>query len=196
MTGTRCFFVLMIGVLISFGTIAQAGNAPMHGNISDRRWIAISSAKHEFGNNPILQGTGSTAINPGTTDYFFGLTTLFDISECRRVEVDHADGGPFDPNNTGKLVVHGIDVSVVFFDEAATPLASFYLGSLVPNAPLYSAGYLVTSQQRVDFSLQDLPEGTAKVAIIVEGDATNTDTKVETVDTVVNGIIDAFCKDD
>jgi len=62
------------------------------------------------------------------------------------------------------------------------PLTSFFLGQASLNGPLFSAGYTVTSLQRVDFGLMDIHGGTAKIELIVEGDVTNQDKKTHNIE--------------
>ena len=190
MTKGRAYaVVLALVAVVPLGAITQA-----NAGVSARLSAAVASAKHTRAVDPIVGGTGSSPIIQGTTSYFFGLSSLLDISGCHDVQINQADGNAFDPNNSGALIVRGMDVSVVFTDSSGTPLTSFILGSLAPNGPLFSGGYSVASPQPVDFLLSDLPGATAKVAIITEGDATNTDfNTTQTVGTFANGVIEKFC---
>jgi len=175
------------------GSLAFAGSSPIAGSMSRsfsaRRLAALSQVKRLMSKDPILSGSSSQVIPPGTT-YFFAETTELAITGCKAVDVKHADGGVFDPDNTGKLVVHGMDVSVLFLDVDGDDITeSFFLGAVSPNNSLFSGGYAVTSPQSVGVLVSDLPLDSDNVAIIVEGDITNTDTKPHTAGALVEGII-------
>lgn len=195
MTKGRAYAVILaLFAVAALGAITQAHASAAQRSVNGRLLAAVSSARHTEAIDPIVGGTGSSPITQGTTSYFFGLSSLLSISGCHDVQIDQADGNAFDPNNSGALLVRGMDVSVVFTDSSGTPLTSFILGSLAPNGPLFSGGYSVASPQPVDFLLKDLPAGTDKVAIITEGDATNTSfSTAQTVGTFANGIIEKFC---
>src|SRR5260370_11456799 len=82
----------------------------------------------------------------------------------------------------------------IVLDEGNNIIFGTELAVGSPNGPLYFGGYAVTSPQAVDIKLSDLSGGATPVAvaIIVEGDVTNTDTKSHTASNAVNGIIKLF----
>ena len=174
------------------GSQALAGSSPISESISARRFAALPQVQQTDGKDPIITGSNSQIIAPGSTAYFFAETSASSISKCSEVNVVHADGGAFDPDNTGKLVVHGMDVSVLFLNSDSSVTQSFFLGAVSPNNALFAGGYAVTSPQSVAIQKSDLPSGSINVAIIVEGDVTNTDTKPQSVDAMVEGIIQCF----
>jgi hypothetical protein len=175
------------------GSLAFAGTSvvasSMANSLGARRAVALSQVKRKGTKDPIISGNGSQIIPPGSTQYFFAETGELSILGCRAVEINHADGGIFDPNNSGKLVVHGMDVSALILSADADVTQSFFLGAVAPNNALFSGGYAVTSPQSVEFRVSDLPPDSDDIAIIVEGDVTNTDTKPQTVGNLVSGII-------
>ena len=164
--------------------------SPVVRSIGARRLAALSQASRTKSKDPLITGTNSQTIPPGLTEFFFAESSELAITGCSAVDIKHADGGIFDPNNTGKLVVHGMDVSVLFLDSDGDDLTqSLFLGAVSPNNSLFAGGYAVTSPQSVEVLINDLPLDSDNVAVIVEGDVTNTDTKPQTVDSLVDGII-------
>ena len=159
-----------------------------------RQAAALSHQNRTKAIDPILTGAGSTPVPAGSTQFFFTETGELSDEGCKDVLITHADGGVFDMANTGKLMVHGEDVAVIVLDEGNNIIFGTELATGSPNGPLYFGGYAVTSPQAVDIKLSDLSGGATPVAIaiIVEGDVTNTDTKSHTANDAVNGIIKLF----
>lgn len=183
----------VVGMVCTSGwlTLARAGD------ITSRRAAALSHVQRRDSTDPILSGTGAISVPPGTTQFFFAETGEFSIAGCKEVEVKHADGSVFDSNNSGKLVVHGIDVAAIFFDKSGNLIgdAGSELAATSPNGPLFADGYAVTSPQRVDFLLRDFSTDVGKIAIIFEGDVTNTDTIAHAANSAVNAVIGVECFD-
>jgi hypothetical protein len=187
-----------LGVVLAavMGMVGTSGwfTSARAADIGSRRAAALSHLNRKKATDPILTGTGSTPVPAGSTQFFFAETGELSIEGCKDVLVTHADGGVFDLSNSGKLMVHGEDVAVLFLDEGNNIIHGEELAVGSPNGPLYFGGYAVTSPQVVDFKLSDLSGGATPVAIaiIVEGDVTNTDTKSHTASNAVNGIVKLF----
>jgi hypothetical protein len=145
--------------------------------------------------DPILIGNGSTTVNPGTTAGFFAMTEEYAVANCKTIRVQHADGSVYDNSGSGKLLVHGTDVAVIFFDKFDNPLSQYgsELATGAPNGPLYATGYAVTSPQAVDFRESDFTPAVGSIAVIIEGDVTNTDTKSHVATSAVNAVVSVLC---
>jgi hypothetical protein len=72
-------------------------------DIGSRRAAALSHVNQMKTTDPILIGTGSTPVPPGSTQFFFAETKELSIALCKDVLITHGDGGVFDLANTGKL---------------------------------------------------------------------------------------------
>jgi hypothetical protein len=180
----------VVGVVGAGGWLTSARAV----DIGSRRAAALSHVTRKKATDPILIGTGSTPVPAGATEFFFAETGELTIAFCKDILITHGDGGVFDLSNSGKLLVHGEDVAVLIFDIGHNVIAGFELATGAPNGPLYFGGYAVTSPQSVDIRLSDLSGGATPVglAIAVEGDVTNTDTKSHTASNAVNGIVTLF----
>jgi len=165
------------------------------GDIGSKYAAALSHINRTVATDPILIGNGSTLVAPGTTNGFFAMTGEYIVAGCKTVAIQHADGSVYDNSGSGKLFVHGADVAVIFFDKYENPLSQYgsELATGAPNGPLYAAGYAVTSPQEVDFRLSDFSPAVGAVAVIIEGDVTNTDTKPHTATSAVNAVINVLC---
>jgi hypothetical protein len=181
--------LLTIMAIALVAAVAQA--QPIAGNAA--RLAAIKSANPKSSRDPILQGSSSESVAAGITFYFSSISDTYNVSSCKDVFIQHADGGVFDNANTGKLRVHGLGVSVLFLDNDGDVITNVFLGANSPNNVLYSAGYAVTSPQGVNIPLTDLPEKPSQMEFITEGDVTNTDSSSHTVNSNVNGIFDVVC---
>jgi hypothetical protein len=167
---------------------------PARASNFSRRAAALSHHNVTKAVDPILTGAGSTPVPAGSTQFFFTETGELSIEFCKDVLVTHADGGVFDMANSGELMVHGEDVALLILDEGNNIIFGTELATGSPNGPLYFGGYAVSSPQSVDIKLSDLGGGATPVAlaIAVDGDVTNTDTKSHTASTAVNGIVKLF----
>jgi hypothetical protein len=175
-------WLLAAGLLLAtnYGGTAQAGN------IAHLKALGFAP---QAGSDPVLQGSGSQVVPAGADIYFFGATSALSTSGCRYVDVTHVDGNIYDSANSGKLLLHGMDVSVVFYNSGSPDSPSPELASMAVNGPLYTGGYSATSPQEVDFKVRDFSPYPTSVAILVEGDVQNLDTKAHTVSSLVSGII-------
>lgn len=174
-------------------SLAFAASSPNAASVNSRRLAALSQVSRKQTTDPIVNGTGDQTIPPGATQYFFAESGELGIKGCTWVDIKHADGGAFDPNNTGKLVLHGMDVAAIFINSDGDDITQgLILGAVSPNSSLFTGGYAVTSPQSVLVKVSDLPKHSDKIAIIVEGDVTNTDTNPQSVGNLVDGVISEF----
>jgi hypothetical protein len=191
--------IAALAVVAMFGTAAQAETlnvrrfAAFSASNQHTGLAAVSNASRRGKIDPILQGAGPTTIPAGKTSYFSALSDALDIHGCRAVLITHADGNVFDPANTGQLLALGLDVAAVFFDELGKPVGGAFLAASSPNGPLHSAGFVATSPQAVRILIGDLPASADSIAFLVEGDATNMDTKAHDVGATVLGILTLNC---
>jgi hypothetical protein len=182
-------------VVAMFGTAAQAGNfnvrrfAAFAGANRHEGFAAVSNARSRGGIDPILQGADSQTVPGGFTQYFFAASNALSVKDCSSVEVTHADGNAFDPNNTGQLLDLGLDVVLVIFDKNDNPIGGAFVAAASPNGVLHSAGYAATSPQSVQIQLKDVSGDPNYVQMLVEGDVANMDTKPHDVGSTVEGII-------
>jgi hypothetical protein len=175
-------WLLAAGLLLA----TNYGGTALAGNIAHLKALGIAP---QTGSDPVLQGSGSQVVPAGADIYFFGLTSALPIYGCRYVDVTHVDGNIYDSANSGKLLLHGMDVSVVFYNSGSPDSPSPDLASSVVNGPIYAGGYSATSPQEVDFTVSDFSPKPNSVAILVEGDVQNLDTVPHTVNSLVSGVI-------
>ncbi len=176
-----------IAALALFGALGQA-----NAGVNSRHLVAFSKTNTTTSSDPILFGNNAQSVSKNSTMYVFAQSSAWSIPSigCKTVAITHADGNIFDINNTGRLVLSGIDVAVVFLDSGNTPIASFFLSSLAPNGTLHTAGYAsASSNGELEVYLPNLPGTAASAAFLVEGDVSNIDSSSHSVNSLVSGTI-------